>query len=145
MIYIFLAIIFVIFGLVFLLSYKFSRNSEKQFEKNAFVTTGTVVSRKLNSDGYMSEIYVNVVDQFGTEKEYLSQSFRPTTDTIPPGTEIKVSLAEKKTLGIKTYELKIIDERYAKVSTANVSMILLVLSIIFFIAAIVVIGVHVIK
>lgn len=110
-------------------------NSKNQFEKNAFITTGTYVSRKLCSDGYMSEIYVDVVDRDGNERELLSQSFRPTAETLSPGMQIKVALAEKKTLGISTYELRIVDERYAKISGEKLHIVLLILSIAFFTAA----------
>lgn len=135
MLYIVLGIVFLILGAIFLLSFNISRNSEDQFKKNAYFTQGTVVSRKLYSDGYMDEYYISVFDKFGVEKEYLSQSFRPTVPSIEPGTVIKVALAEKTTLGIKTYELKVVDERYAKQSAGKVSTVLLVISIGFLVAA----------
>ena len=135
MIYVILGIVFLIVGGIFLLSFRVSKNSEDQFKKNAYFTHGTVVGRKLYSDGYMDEYYINVIDKNGAEKEYLSQSFRPTTPNIEPGTVIEVALAEKTTLGIKTYELKVVDERYAKQSSGKVSSVLLAISIVFFVAA----------
>ena len=135
MVYIVLAVIFMFLGFIFLISAKFSKNSEAQFKNNAFITTGTVVSRKLNSDGYMSEYYINVVDQNGNEKEMLSQSFKESNGDIKPGTQIKVAIAEKKTLGISTYELRVVDERYAKVSSGEISVVLTVISVIMFVVA----------
>lgn len=135
MLYIILGIVFLLVGGIFLLSFNISKKSENQFDQNAYFTQGTVVSRKLYSDGYMDEYYISVVDRKGVEKEYLSQSFRPTTPNIEPGTIIEVALAEKTTLGIKTYELKVVDERYAKRSSGKISTVLLAISIVFFVAS----------
>ena len=135
MVYIVLGVVFLFVGGIFLLSFNVSKNSEDQFTKNAYFTQGTVVGRKLYSVGYMDEYYISVIDKSGIEKEYLSQSFRPTVPSIEPGTVIEVALAEKSTLGIKTYELQVVDERYAKQSSGKVSSVLLVVSIMFFVAA----------
>ena len=83
----------------------------------------------------MDEYYISVIDKSGIEKEYLSQSFRPTVPSIEPQTVIEVALAEKSPLGIKTYELQVVDEPYAKQSSGKVSSVLLVISIVFFVAA----------
>lgn len=131
MVFIVLGMIFLILGLVFLLSFKISKNSEMQFEKNAYYTEGVIVGRKMKSDGYMDEEYIRVVDRHGNEKKLLSQSFRPVNPTIEPGTIVKVALAEKKTFGISTYELKIVDERYAKQTKGRVSNVLLGITMIF--------------
>lgn len=121
------------FGGILLLPFSVSKHSEDQFERNAFFTQGIVVGRKLYSDGYMDEYYISVVDKTGVEKEYLSQSFHPTMPSIEPGTVINVALAQKTTLGIKTYELKVVDERYAKISKGKISSVLLVISVVFFV------------
>lgn len=135
MVYVILAFVFFIFGTILFIASRILLNSKNQFKKNAFITTGTYVSRKLCSDGYMSEIYVDVVDRDGNKRELLSQSFRPTAETLSPGMQIKVALAEKKTFGIGTYELIIVDERYAKISDNISHIVLLVLSILFYIFA----------
>ena len=135
--FIIVGIIFLVLGIVFMLAFKISRNSEIQFEKNAYYTEGVIVGRKMKSDGYMDEEYVRVIDRYGNEKKLLSQSFRPINPTIEPGTIVKVALAEKKTLGISTYELRIVDERYAKQSNGRVSNTLFVLTFMFIVIAII--------
>ena len=140
MVCVILGVVFLFIGVIFLLSFNISKNSEEQFKKNAYFTQGTVIGRKLYSDGYMDEYYINVVDESGVEKEYLSQSFRPVVPNIEPGTIIDVALAKKTTLGIKTYELKVVDERYVKpqkIRLANalkaITIFSFILSLIFFV------------
>lgn len=134
MVYIILAVVFVLFGLSLLLAGKVKQNSEKQYYANTFVTTGTVGGRVLNSDGPLSEYYIKVMNADGVEQEYLSQSFKPLAELMP-GAEIRVGLAKKTTLGVPTYELRVLDERYAKQPKRKASSVLYGAAVAFFVMA----------
>lgn len=123
--------LFVIVGVVLTYSYKTYNK-----EGNAFITCGEILSRKMNSDGYMHKYYVLVTDRKGEKRKLLSQSFRPTSPLIKIGTKLRVSIVEKRRHGIDTYELKIIDEKYVKPTKVNLNALLLVFAIVCFIVAI---------
>lgn len=129
--------VFLLFFLIMYLSYSIIKKNEINMKEKGVITEGIVSGYSLDQSGFMEEVYITFTDKDGNEKKCLSQSFRPIKDGIVKnGMKVKIQYLEKITFGIKTYELKVIDDRYIKVSKIRSDKVMKVISMIFLLIAI---------
>ena len=144
MVYYIVGAVFLLFFLIMYLSYSSIKKNEINMKEKSIITEGIVSGYPLDQSGFMEEVYVTFTDKDGNEKKCLSQSFRPIKDGIvKTGMKVKIQYLEKITFGIKTYELKVIDDRYIKESKIKavklmkvISMTLLLVALVMFILGI---------
>lgn len=138
MVYYIVGAVFLLFFLIMYLSYSSIKKNEINMKEKGIITEGMVSGYPLDQSGSMEEVYVTFTDKDGNEKKCLSQSFRPIKDgMVKTGMKVKIQYLEKITFGIKTYELKVIDDRYIKESKIIADKVLKVISMIFLLVAIV--------
>lgn len=138
MVYYIVGAVFLLFFLIMYLSYSIIKKNEINMKEKGVITEGIVSGYPLDQSAYMEEVYVTFIDEDENEKKYLSQSFRPIKNGIlKTGMKVKIQYLEKITLGIKTYELKVIDDRYIKESKIKADKVMKVISMIFLLVAIV--------
>jgi len=138
MVYYIVGAVFLLFFLIMYFCYSIIEKNEIDMKENGIITEGIVSGYPLCSDGYMDEVFVTFTDKDGNEKKYLSQSFRPIKDGIlKTGMKVKIQYLEKVTFGINTYELRVIDDRYIKVSKIREDKVMKAISMIFLLGTIV--------
>lgn len=135
MIYFVLAVVFLLFTVILYITYSLLKKNENKIKENGIITEGTVSGYPLNRSGYMEEVYITFTDKEGNEKEIAAQPFKLIKgQAIEKGLKLKIVYLEKITLGIKSYDVRVIDERYVEKSNIKAYKVLKSIAILFAIA-----------
>jgi len=133
--YFVLAFVFLLFTIILYLPYTTMKKDENIIKENGIITEGIVSGYPLNRSGYMEEVYITFSDKEGNEKEIAAQPFKLIKgQTIEKGLKLKIVYLEKLTLGIKSYDVRVIDERYVEKSNIKAYKVLKSIAILFAIA-----------